>query len=632
MCPTHFPAFLQEGTNHVVWQVAEFFKWKRIPIFRNDSAHCAVHKHDRLTIMGQTCISTHYVSTHNTVHSILRGESESAAKTAIPTTSRVRCGANCGVSIPERTGPIFPSNGGSKELLWRGTGPAGEELTIYRGETRAAAMQRLVQARAVTPDEQHRAAAVLRQGIIDMLLARRTATLDALKPFVHKSQVFGDEIANTRDQGLIASNTDTLGQATHLQQVVMASSSKNGKVEMVWNVRENKVLPREDPSKSSDERSAFQVQQQQGVGEDEAAAARFLWEHQHPAACSERKALVYMHDRAYWGFAANVHFMTVAFNYALAFNRTFLSMESDHWNYGGRDCRYGWQCYFQPLSSCSEGDVWEPYTLPIRLDHWWDYRGYLYRVDTQGARTLYYGNVDGPWQEVIGNRRGPHGGPVRHWIPELFRHKGLLWWRAQLTRYLMRPKGWVLGYINERRAALALPISPLAARGVVGLHVRRGDKSYDQYQGSFFGSIDSYIAKARALNPEATTIFVSTDDPAVIEGIPVTAHRHQMTVIHDDLEPRFNGTHIYAPPGISLARWPAFPGNDPNVNTTLYALETIKSIWLLAFACEDFVGTVTSSMSRLIYQVRPMLCRANRAHVCALVSAGDMPCLQRSCG
>ena len=52
----------------------------------------------------------------------------------------------------------------------------------------------------------------------------------------------------------------------------------------------------------------------------------------------------------------------------------------------------------------THSDVWEPHTRPVRLDHWWDYRGYLYRIDTSGARVLYYGNVDGPWQEVIGNQ------------------------------------------------------------------------------------------------------------------------------------------------------------------------------------------------------------------------------------
>jgi hypothetical protein len=139
---------------------------------------------------------------------------------------------------------------------------------------------------------------------------------------------------------------------------------------------------------------------------------------------------------------------------------------------------------------------------------------------------------------------------------------------------------------------------------VAGLHVRRGDKAYDYYQGSVFGSIDAYIEKARFLDPELATVYVSTDDPSVIESLPWTAKRHNLTLIYDELEPRFNGSHIYAPTGISLVRWPAFPGNDPNVNTTLYALETIKSIWLLSFSCHHFVGTVTSCMSRVVYQLR----------------------------
>ncbi len=88
----------------------------------------------------------------------------------------------------------------------------------------------------------------------------------------------------------------------------------------------------------------------------------------------------------------------------------------------------------------------------------WDYRGYLYRIDTSTSRVLYYANVDGPWQEVIGNQRGPDGGTVREWIPAQFRDKGLLWWRAQLTRYLLRPKKWVLEYINARSAAMSLPV------------------------------------------------------------------------------------------------------------------------------------------------------------------------------
>ncbi len=41
------------------------------------------------------------------------------------------------------------------------------------------------------------------------------------------------------------------------------------------------------------------------------------------------------------------------------------------------------------------------------------------------------------------------------------------------------------------------------------------------------------------------------------------------------------------------------------VNTTMYALNTIKSIWTLSLSVPAFVGTVTSCMSRLVYQVCP---------------------------
>ena len=216
--------------------------------------------------------------------------------------------------------------------------------------------------------------------------------LDAVRPFVHRAQVFGDELprhshaASARPHEAVAA----LGQPTHYQNVTAAPRSKRT---MIWNLRQNILTaqPRPplghepiarspepwlapgaaaEPAPAAEEELSHERAAAGEEETDEEAAARYLWHHQHPAACGERRALVYAHDRAYWGFAANVHFMTVAFNYALAFNRTLINRGSDHWNYGGRDCRYGWQCYFQPVSHCTEQHVWEPSTVPVRLDHW----------------------------------------------------------------------------------------------------------------------------------------------------------------------------------------------------------------------------------------------------------------------
>lgn len=50
-------------------------------------------------------------------------------------------------------------------------------------------------------------------------------------------------------------------------------------------------------------------------------------------------------------------------------------------------------------------------------------------------------------------------------------------------------------------------------------------------------------------------------------------------------------------------RWPGFPGNDENVDTFRYALDSIKSVILLSRA-DYFVGSATSCFSRLVYQLR----------------------------
>ena len=154
-------------------------------------------------------------------------------------------------------------------------------------------------------------------------------------------------------------------------------------------------------------------------------------------------------------------------------------------------------------------------------------------------------------------------------IPPEFAHRGHLWWRSQLTRFLWRPKPFVLEFVDERQAAMVWGggghRGGSRANHVVGLHVRHGDKSWDvEHQGSYFGGLGRYLAKSDALlskrGDPPTRYFVSTDDQAVIEE----ARLMGLGAIWDDSEPRYNGTHVYSPPGVSEKRCTCPPSPPPN--------------------------------------------------------------------
>lgn len=159
----------------------------------------------------------------------------------------------------------------------------------------------------------------------------------------------------------------------------------------------------------------------------------------------------------------------------------------------------------------------------------------------------------GPWLELINRDE------YKTYIPKEFEHRGHLWWRSQLTRLLWRPKPFVLDFADQRQAAMGWE----DGGQVVGLHVRHGDKSWDvEHQGSYFGGLGLYLAKSDALLPprgKTPRYFVSTDDQAVIEQAQVMSPRPMW----DDSEPRYNGTHVYSPPGVSEKRCSLHPSPLP---------------------------------------------------------------------
>jgi hypothetical protein len=60
---------------------------------------------------------------------------------------------------------------------------------------------------------------------------------------------------------------------------------------------------------------------------------------------------------------------------------------------------------------------------------------------------------------------------------------------------------------------------------------------------------------------EEHRIFISTDDVSVLDE----ARSLGLNALWDEEEARYNGTHVYAVPGVSEKLGPGFPGNDPLV-------------------------------------------------------------------
>jgi hypothetical protein len=119
-------------------------------------------------------------------------------------------------------------------------------------------------------------------------------------------------------------------------------------------------------------------------------------------------------------------------------------------------------------------------------------------------------------------------------------------------------------------------------------------------QGSYMGGLGAYVSKAqaqaRAEERKELLFFISTDDAAVLDEVQfralacsspgggvvpaivraqACASRSQpdqvsasgLRAVWDGEEPRYNGTHVFAPPGVSEKKWPGFPGNDASVDS-----------------------------------------------------------------
>ena len=303
---------------------------------------------------------------------------------------------------------------------------------------------------------------------------------------------------------------------------------------------------------------------------------------QHPAQCRSVRAVVFRLENNIFGLGAQIHLLSLTASYAFANRRTLLAAEQDGWWYAGEDCpSRSFQCYFEPLSSCTVTGAksigalagLDTAMLPLLGEH-----------DEEIDRVVLASVESEAWLKTSG---------YRTWVPEQFASMGLLWWRTQLVANIFRPREHVREHVRgiSRQLSWPEPWGHNSKGGrIVGVHVRHGDKIMEEAPRV---PLSEYVAGIRrqleAHGGGDGLVFVATDSQQVLSDLAAAAPDLRIMAAWD--ERRNNQT------AFSIFR------ATHTVNATRYALDAITNLLLLQ-RCGSFVGTFSSNFGRLAYELQ----------------------------
>jgi hypothetical protein len=302
--------------------------------------------------------------------------------------------------------------------------------------------------------------------------------------------------------------------------------------------------------------------------------AEFTRRQRGAATCAGRRAIVFSFQSfGRYGFATALHHVSLALLYARDTNRTLVMRKPDQWIYASPACADGFECYFGNVSSCTEATIGGE--TP---------RGSLHAGNVDDAVVLY--TSAGVTYDVVSRQ----GAQYR-----------TLWWRAHTMRWLLRPHDAFLEHIDAFRAENRWPGGGGA---VIGMHVRHGDKKEEVARLHETKEYLDVALRLRSSNPDLHTIFLSSDDAAVIQQATTEGARLGFRVIHRQ-ETRTNAAvHSLLTQGLA----------DP-LEQGGAALE---NIWLLSL-CDELIGTFSSSFFKLAYELRHARTGSTEAHSLDLV-------------
>lgn len=314
---------------------------------------------------------------------------------------------------------------------------------------------------------------------------------------------------------------------------------------------------------------------------------QLLYDRQWRVNCSSARFLIWsMYNN---GIGSDLHTTSMAMALAINSDRVLLltSVVRSWYYVDAKTCgdTRTFECYFARVSKCTLGDL-----SAERLASAGRFKG---RTPAE-----FYAMTE---DIVIHEPLSTH--PVwAHELPRLpFKPAGyassIHWWRAQCVRYFLRePTPLTANFV--RMMAIATFPNPTAGvpRNLINLHVRHGDK----FREMTLAPLGAHIAAAerlRAKHPELTGLFLSTEDPAVIDEA-VTVYARNWT--------------IYYTPNRRINTGPL--KSAATLGRSCEALISFANLYF-AVECDYFVGTLGSNWNRMIRELARTGNKLSRGYV-----------------
>ncbi|KAF3143561.1 hypothetical protein TWF594_005110 [Orbilia oligospora] len=335
---------------------------------------------------------------------------------------------------------------------------------------------------------------------------------------------------------------------------------------------------------------------------------RYIYEHQHPESCKDKKFIVmesFPNDESF-GLGAIVFSISMNLNLALRFNRILIFNPK---NGPGRHfidpsshelCGNSMECFFEKLSSCTMDDLTPEnhFLLPARAE-----------VDQDIMNT-----PAGALPQIFGIA-------LKRMYPMITPDTLKYWWRGQSISYIMRFNARTMAELLRKRRDPALHKAlffdgddivdsstvpfPMPA-GSVSMHVRHGDKGIEMELKNFQEYIDA-AEEFISQNPVGfkKIAFVSTENPDVFEQ--AKEHLQKEHEMYKVVDAKARTTSDWS----WTWYWSEIPRANigPEQQLETFGNRTDMTInWFLqlmmAIECDMMIGTRGSGWSRMLDNLR----------------------------